>query len=395
MRRTSAILAVARLDLAELVRSRWLVACLVVYGALAGLFVLVGLRESTVFGFTGAGRALVALTHALLALLPLMALTGTSQVIGRAREDGTLEVLLSHPISRGAYFWGVATTRLLALTLPLVLAMAAVAAHARLAFGEAVPWGHLGRSLAVSVSLVAAYCGLGLWLSAAVRSATRTALYSLLLTILNPQDEVIIPMDGEPGRSMSERLRARRESVTERVFMAASMTPSDRPFVWWCNLNAESEMLASMIPDAVEVRGSDKDDEKERKLKAFSDGQIRVLITKPKIAGFGMNWQHCADTGFVGLNDSFEQVYQAVRRFWRFGQTKPVNVTFIAASTEGAVLENLRRKEADAEHMGASMVAHMADISSEIIQGSVRNTDAYNPTVLMTLPEWLKEENEE
>jgi hypothetical protein len=101
----------------------------------------------------------------------------------------------------------------------------------------------------------------------------------------------------------------------------------------------------------VEVRGSDKEEDKERKLQAFSAGEIRVLVTKPSIAGFGMNWQHCADTGFVGLNDSFEQVYQAVRRFWRFGQQHPVTAHFIAASTEGAVLENLRRKEADAERM--------------------------------------------
>jgi hypothetical protein len=206
------------------------------------------------------------------------------------------------------------------------------------------------------------------------------------------QVEHIVPVGGAPAKTLSERLTARRNSIAERVAKAVELTPANGPFVWWCNLNAESDALAAAIPGAVEVRGSDKEDEKERKLVAFSAGEIRVLITKPTICGFGMNWQHCADTGFVGLNDSFEQVYQATRRFWRFGQTRPVTVHFVAASTEGAVLENLRRKEADAERMGAAMVAHMADLSSEIIHGAGRATDSYAPTVPVQIPNWLLEE---
>jgi len=206
------------------------------------------------------------------------------------------------------------------------------------------------------------------------------------------QVEHIIPVDGPLARTLSERLRARRDSIEQRVARAAALTPAEGPFVWWCNLNAESEALAAAIPGAVEVRGPDKEADKERKLKDFSAGRIRVLVTKPSIAGFGMNWQHCANTGFVGLNDSFEQVYQAVRRFWRFGQTRPVTVHFVAASTEGAVLENLRRKEADADRMGAAMVANMADISSEMVQSAARQTDQYNPTLPMAVPFWLAEE---
>jgi hypothetical protein len=140
------------------------------------------------------------------------------------------------------------------------------------------------------------------------------------------------------------------------------------------------------------VRGSDTEDDKETKLAAFAAGKIRVLVTKPRICGFGMNWQHCADTGFVGLNDSFEQVYQAVRRFWRFGQSREVNVHFVAASTEGAVLENLRRKEADAERMGAAMVANMADLSADLVHGAVREEDPYTPTLPVAIPHWLKPE---
>lgn len=191
------------------------------------------------------------------------------------------------------------------------------------------------------------------------------------------------------ARTLQERLAARRDTVDERVRLAATLTPGDRPFVWWCNLNAESEGLTKAIPGAVEVRGSDSEDAKERKLIDFSEGRIRVLVTKPSICGFGMNWQHCADTGFVGLNDSFEQVYQAIRRFWRFGQTKPVNVHFIAAETEGAVVANLRRKEADADRMAAAMVLHMADLSARTVRGTERDIPDYNPTQPVVLPSWL------
>jgi len=191
------------------------------------------------------------------------------------------------------------------------------------------------------------------------------------------------------ARTMSERISTRRDTADERVAHAASITPTDRPMVWWCNLNTESDGLARAIPGAVEVRGSDSEEAKERKLIDFSEGRIRVLVTKPSICGFGMNWQHCADTGFVGLNDSFEQVFQAIRRFWRFGQTKPVNVHFIAAETEGAVVSNIRRKEADAERMARAMVQHMADLTSDEIRGSQRDRPDYQPTEHVVLPSWI------
>lgn len=197
---------------------------------------------------------------------------------------------------------------------------------------------------------------------------------------------LLFPME---ARTLQERIAARRDSVEERVALAATITPSDRPFVWWCNMNGEAEGLAKAIPGAVNLTGSDMDEVKERKMVDFSEGRIRVLITKPSIAGFGMNWQHCADTGFVGLNDSFEQVYQAVRRFWRFGQAKPVNVHFIASEMEGAVVANLRRKEADAERMAAAMVMHMADLSSQEVRGMVRDRPDYNPQIPMNVPAWL------
>lgn len=203
-----------------------------------------------------------------------------------------------------------------------------------------------------------------------------------------PGGDMLFPLEAV---TMQDRIKARRDSVSDRVAKASSITPTDRPFVWWCNLNSESEALAKSIPGAVEVRGSDSEHDKERKLMAFSNGEIQTLITKPSICGFGMNWQHCADTGFVGLNDSFEQVFQAIRRFWRFGQTKPVNVHFIAAETEGAVVANIRRKEADAERMARAMVSHMADLSSKEISGMTRDRPDYQPTVPIVIPRWIGE----
>lgn len=198
----------------------------------------------------------------------------------------------------------------------------------------------------------------------------------------------LFPMQAQ---TLSERIAARRSTVDARCEKAASITPADRPFVWWCNLNGEAELLAKLIPGAVNLHGGLKEAEKERILLDFSDGKIRVLITKPSLAGFGMNWQHCADTGFVGLNDSFEQFYQAVRRFWRFGQTKPVTAHIIASELEGATVANIKRKETDADRMAAAMVMHMADLSSQAVRGSVRQTPNYNPTVPVQLPSFLEQ----
>lgn len=118
-----------------------------------------------------------------------------------------------------------------------------------------------------------------------------------------------------------ERLQARRSTITERVEdCAAIVNACKRPFLIWCNLNTESEELARAIPDAVEVKGSDSNAHKEKSMIDFIEGRVRVLVTKPSICGFGMNFQHCADMAFVGLSDSYEQFYQAVRRCWRFGQ---------------------------------------------------------------------------
>ena len=203
----------------------------------------------------------------------------------------------------------------------------------------------------------------------------------------NSDTGFLFPMQAQ---TLQERIAARRATVDDRCALAASVTPLDRPFVWWCNLNAEAEMLAKLIPGAINLHGGLKDSEKERILIDFSEGRISHLVTKASLAGFGMNWQHCADTGFVGLNDSFEQFYQAVRRFWRFGQTKPVTCHVIASELEGATVANIKRKEADADRMAAAMIMHMADLSSRAVRGTVRETPNYQPTVPVKLPSFLE-----
>ena len=139
----------------------------------------------------------------------------------------------------------------------------------------------------------------------------------------------------------------------------------------------------------MELSCADNESRKEEKLDQFSEGNIRVLVTKPSLCGAGMNWQHCHNTIFVGLNDSFEQVYQAIRRFWRFGQKNEVHAHFIASELEGAVVANIKRKEAQAEHMMQQMVAHMADLSAASIKGAVRETAIYQPNEKMEIPSWI------
>lgn len=174
------IAAVARLELAEVVRSRWLPVCLGLYGLLAAIFVLVGLRESSVIGFTGMGRVLFSLCHALVLLLPLVALAVTGQVVNRARDDGTLELWMSQPIRRTSYFAAVALVRYLALVLPLLALLAGLALLARIAYAEPVPWGLLGRASAVSACLLWAFVALGLATSVRVRSPARAMTYVIL-----------------------------------------------------------------------------------------------------------------------------------------------------------------------------------------------------------------------
>ena len=176
--------AIVRLDLAETVRSRWALFCVALYAALGALFVLVGMRESTLLGFTGMGRVLVGLSHALLMVLPLLALTAASQVVNRAREEGALELLFSHPIRRGAYFLGITAARYLVLTAPLLVLFVGLAALGAGFLDRTIMWSVLLRALLVSAALLAAFLGIGLAISTFVANPARSATIALVVWIL-------------------------------------------------------------------------------------------------------------------------------------------------------------------------------------------------------------------
>lgn len=192
------------------------------------------------------------------------------------------------------------------------------------------------------------------------------------------------------AQSLSERLNARRETLEDRCKKAAEIVSTlEGPVLVWCGLNDEGDLLEKLIPGSVQVSGSDKDDEKASRMLGFSSGDHRVLITKPKLAGFGMNWQHCNQMVFVGLSDSFEQYYQAIRRCWRQGQKRDVTAWVITADSEGAVVENIRRKQIQAD----TMMSEMAKIASRFFQGfeSAKNElRSYSPTVTAPKPNFIK-----
>lgn len=193
----------------------------------------------------------------------------------------------------------------------------------------------------------------------------------------NPSDGFLFAMEAQ---SLQDRQRARKASIDDRVEAASKLIAHEPDAQWivWCDLNDESAALADAIPGAVEVKGSDNDEHKKKSMLGFADGSIKILVSKPSIAGWGMNFQSCHNEIFVGLSDSYEQFYQAVRRCWRFGQKVPVNAYVITADTEGAVVQNIKRKEEDALKMAEMMVENMHEINAENIRGIERTKSEYN-----------------
>lgn len=220
-----------------------------------------------------------------------------------------------------------------------------------------------------------------------------------ILPSLNMTEHIVeVKSDGEYSlfgceiaKTLTERRDARRASLRERCEQAAEIiaqNPDDQ-WVCWCDLNAESELLAEFIPNSEEVRDSDKPDAKEDALMRFANGALRVLITKPSIAGFGMNWQQCHNMIFVGLSDSYEQMYQAIRRCYRFGQKRPVNVHIVTSAAEGAVKANVERKEQQAAEMKRNMVQYTKEILRKDIRGQERIVIPYDPQIVMIVPDWV------
>lgn len=192
------------------------------------------------------------------------------------------------------------------------------------------------------------------------------------------------------AQTLTERREAKRNSLVDRVALAARIANEvSGAAIIWCHLNDESTALASAIPEAVEVTGSMTMEQKSQNILAFTHGKVSKLISKASICGAGMNWQHCDTMIFAGMNDSYEEFYQAIRRCWRFGQKRPVRVHIITAETEGAVKANIERKQRQADQMANEMVAHMRNITRSQVVGARSNTDSYNPIAPITIPAWI------
>jgi hypothetical protein len=216
--------------------------------------------------------------------------------------------------------------------------------------------------------------------------------YDLPAPIIN---EIIVDGDAPitDKMTLTQRRNARKESLTDRCKAAAELVNgSSEQWLVWCDLNAESEELHKLCVGSQQVRGSDTAKHKTGAMLGFSVGVLKCLVTKPSIAGFGMNWQSCHNMIFVGLSDSYEQYYQALRRCWRFGQRKPVNVYIIISAKEGAVKDNIARKEADAAKMRQAMLALTRDAVRHELSATCRMMAEYKPSVPMQLPAWAEME---
>jgi len=192
------------------------------------------------------------------------------------------------------------------------------------------------------------------------------------------------PADGMlfsvPAYGLNAEREERRRTMQERCELVAKLTDHKEPAVAWCHLNTEGDMLEDMIPDAVQVSGADSDEAKEEAYEGFESGQIRMLVMKPKIGAFGLNWQHCNHT-VTFASHSYEQYYQLSRRFWRFGQKRPVTVDIISTTGEVYVRDNMKRKAAQASEMFSRLVANMNDSLS------IAETKHTNQT--LELPNWI------
>ena len=189
-----------------------------------------------------------------------------------------------------------------------------------------------------------------------------------------------------PDTSATAIHREKRLTADDRADLVAECIDADpcEPWIVWCDTDYEADAVRERIPDAEEVRGSMQLSLKEARLDAFSRGELRVLITKPSIAGYGLNWQHCARMAFAGLSFSYESYYQAVRRCWRFGQHRPVQVHIAMADTEAAIKRVIDRKAGD----HAAMKREMQIAMREAARNSIL-LQTYKPQQEARLPAWL------
>lgn len=193
------------------------------------------------------------------------------------------------------------------------------------------------------------------------------------------------------AETLQERREARKESIEDRTNKAKELTETDdSQWLIWVDYNDESDVLRKKITDCVEIKGSDEPERKAQASIDFANGNIRCLVSKPSIFGFGSNFQGCHNEIFCGLSDSYERFYQAVRRCWRFGQDKEVNVYIILSEKEVSILENIKKKQWQMDEMQKQMTALMKEVTLSEIKHTTRITTTYKPEINLELPGFLK-----
>lgn len=190
--------------------------------------------------------------------------------------------------------------------------------------------------------------------------------------------------------TLDDQRKARKESIPARLEKLKEIITNDDQWLVWCDLNDESSAIKKNIHGFTEVKGSDSPENKESALSGFANGSVKRLVTKTSISGFGMNYQACQNMIFFGLSHSYESFYQAVRRCWRYGQKKPVNVHVIISDIELPIVENIERKHKQAETMSTEMVRHMSDYMRSEITMTTRETTTYNQEKKIEIPKFMK-----
>lgn len=196
-------------------------------------------------------------------------------------------------------------------------------------------------------------------------------------------------------KGVTERAQVRRDTVAERVDKTVELVTAEaQQWLIWVGRNDEGRQVSARLADAgrsaVLVEGSDTPEVKAQALKAFADGEIQVLVTKPSIAGWGMNFQGCSRMAFVGVDDSWESYYQAIRRCWRFGQRHPVHCYVVLADVQEPIFSNLMRKEAQAREMTKELVANVAEYERAEIAARSTGPDPYAPKAELKIPDFME-----
>lgn len=214
--------------------------------------------------------------------------------------------------------------------------------------------------------------------------------------------EHILKPEGKPKRgllhieakTLNDRRRVRKETIKVRSDEAAKLiNSSNEKWIIWAGLNDEGDYLEKVINGSVQVAGRHTDEIKSKRMLDFANGKIEKLVTKALIAGWGLNFQVCHNAAYIGLSDSFELLYQSVRRIWRYGQISEVHIHFFLEEREGSVLQNLKRKDKQATEMIQNMIRYMKDLTKQQLQQASNEQEEYNPQIEMELPIWLRSGN--